>query len=132
MQWYTKAGQAVSRTVAVAVTGGLLVAGSATGSAESQGMRLAPHAHTSGAVTVTVWQGWSGDEAKQFHKLVAKFNATHAGIHVNTLDNVDYQKLLTAVAGGTPPDVAELFSDYIGTFATKGVIQPLDSLAQSA
>src|SRR5205823_10792233 len=128
MHRHTKAGRALSRAAALALMAGLLVAGSAGVSARTQRVHLAQRAQA--PVTVTVWQGWSGDEAKQFHMLVARFNATHTAIHVNTLDNVDYQKLLTAISGGTPPDVAELFSVYIGTFANNGVIQSLDALAK--
>jgi multiple sugar transport system substrate-binding protein len=120
----------LSCAAAVTLTVGLVATGSLTASARSA--RAHPTGRTHGPVGVTVWQGWSGDEAKQFHKLVARFNATHAGIHVTTLDNVDYQKLLTSISGGTPPDVAELFSDYIGTFANNGVIQSLDALARSS
>lgn len=130
MHRHTKARRASIRAVALALTAGLLITGGATVSAGTQ--RTYPAQRVHAATTVTVWQGWSGDEAKQFHKLVDRFNATHKSIHVNTLDNVDYQKLLTAISGGTPPDVAELFSDYIGTFANNGVIQPLGGLAKSA
>lgn len=118
------------RATALTLVAGLLLAGTATGSAYTPRSHVAARQHA--AVTITVWQGWAGDEAKAFHALVARFNATHAAIHVNTLDNVDYQKVLTAISGGTPPDVAELFSDYLGTFANNGVIQPLDRLSTGA
>jgi multiple sugar transport system substrate-binding protein len=130
MQGSKTAKRALHHATALVLTAGLMVAGNGHVSA-----RPLPHQASTRAqspVTVTVWQGWSGDEAKQFHKLIARFNATHAAIHVTTLDNVDYQKLLTAISGGTPPDVAELFSDYIGTFAHNGVIQSLNELAKGA
>lgn len=130
MRRHTTLRQVLNAVGAVTLTAALTAVGSFTASARIA--RSHPMQGGRAPTTVTVWQGWSGDEAKQFHALVARFNATHASIHVTTLDNVDYQKLLTAISGGTPPDVAELFSDYIGTFANNGVIQPLTGLARSA
>jgi len=80
---------------------------------------------------VNVWEGWTGLPAKSFHKLVDQYNSGHAGVHIVALDGADYQKLLTSISGGTPPDVAELFTDYLGTFANNGVIQPVDAWAQA-
>lgn len=118
------------RAAALLLLAGVLLTGTANGFA--RGTRSQVHTPSHSPVQITVWQGWSGDEAKAFHALVAKFNASQQDIQVTTLDNVDYQKLLTAVSGGTSPDVAELFGDNIGTFANNGVIQPIDSLVQSA
>ena len=115
------------RALAFTLAAGLLFATTARTAAS------APHAHaparSQAPVVVTVWQGWAGDEARAFHALVTRFNVSQSAIQVNTLDNVDYQKLLTSISGGTPPDIAELFSDYLGTFANNNVIQPLDALA---
>ena len=54
-------------------------------------------------------------EAKAFAHLVAQYEATHPGEKVNTLfvnnDNT-LQKVLTAVRGGSPPDIAYLYGSW--------------------
>jgi len=65
--------------------------------------RAAPSA---APVEVLEWHGWGGDSKRYEESRAKQFNATHPAIHVTplyvpTLDT----KLITAIAGGNPPDL---------------------------
>jgi multiple sugar transport system substrate-binding protein len=70
-----------------------------------------------GATTgpIQVWEGYTGPDAKAFAHLVAEYEAQHPGQKVSTLfvnnDNT-LQKVLTAVRGGSPPDIAYLYGSW--------------------
>src|SRR5438105_4782272 len=69
----------------------------------------------SASSTIQVWEGWTGQEAKTFAKLVSQYEAEHPGQKVQTLFvNSDdaLQKVLTAVKGGSPPDIAYLYGSW--------------------
>jgi multiple sugar transport system substrate-binding protein len=73
-----------------------------------------------GKVSVVVWHGWTDTEGKEFNALVKEYNAQHPDVNVTTLYlNNDYalQKVLTAVSGGTPPDVAYLYGSWAPSVA---------------
>ncbi len=70
---------------------------------------------SSGKTQITVWEGYTDVEGNAFKKLANEFDASHKGIDVKILEtNNDYalQKVLTAVRGGTPPDVAYLYGSW--------------------
>src|SRR5690349_8826185 len=64
---------------------------------------------------IQVWEGYTGPDAKAFAHLVAEYEAQHPGQKVSTLfvnnDNT-LQKVLTAVRGGSPPDIAYLYGSW--------------------
>jgi multiple sugar transport system substrate-binding protein len=68
-----------------------------------------------GGTTIQVWEGYTQVEAKAFAHLVSEYEAQHPGQKVNTLyvnsDNT-LQKVLTAVRGGSPPDIAYLYGSW--------------------
>jgi multiple sugar transport system substrate-binding protein len=68
-----------------------------------------------GGATIQIWEGYTQVEAKAFAHLVSEYEATHPGQKVNTLyvnsDNT-LQKVLTAVRGGSPPDIAYLYGSW--------------------
>ena len=89
---------------------------------------------TGKTVTISVWQGYTDTEGKAFADLVGKFNQTHPGIRVKTLEtNNDYmlQKVLTAVRGGTPPDVAYLYGSWAPSVAKIPSVVDLTATARS-
>jgi multiple sugar transport system substrate-binding protein len=65
--------------------------------------------------SIQLWEGFTGAEAKAFSHLVAVYDKAHPGVTVSTLfvnnDNA-LQKVLTAVRGGTAPDVAYLYGSW--------------------
>ena len=88
----------------------------------------------SGKTQITVWEGYTDVEGKAFMKLAHEFNASHKGIDVNVLEtNNDYalQKVLTAVRGGTPPDVAYLYGSWAPNVAKIPTVVDLTSMVKS-
>lgn len=81
------------------------------------------------AVTITFWNmftaGGPGDAIKT---LVKEFNETHPYIQVKILDIPQQieQKLLTATAGGVPPDVAMFDRFRVASFAARNAFRCLD------
>jgi multiple sugar transport system substrate-binding protein len=74
-----------------------------------------PGSSGGGKTSISVWEGYVDVEGKAFHHLVSEFNNSHPDIHVNALyTNNDYslQKVLTAVRGGTPPDISYLYGSW--------------------
>lgn len=72
-------------------------------------------ATTGNSKSIQIWEGYTGAEAKAFAHLVAVYEKTHPGVKVSSLYvNNDYtlQKVQTAVAGGTPPDIAYLYGSW--------------------
>src|ERR1700722_6378588 len=65
--------------------------------------------------TIQVWEGYTGPDAKAFTKLVSEYEAQHPGQKVSSLfvNNDDtLTKVLTAVKGGSPPDIAYLYGSW--------------------
>jgi multiple sugar transport system substrate-binding protein len=77
---------------------------------------------SSGGVTnIVLWHGYVDTEGKAMKTMVAQFNASHPKIHVTAqfYGNSDYalQKVLTAIAGGKPPDIAYLYGSWAANIA---------------
>jgi multiple sugar transport system substrate-binding protein len=68
-----------------------------------------------GGTTIQIWEGWTGAEAKSFAHLTAQYEKQNPGVKVDSLyvnsDNA-LQKVLTAVRGGSPPDIAYLYGSW--------------------
>src|ERR1700716_3864104 len=68
---------------------------------------------SSGAIQI--WEGYTGAQEKAFAHLVKQYRAEHPVQKVSSLfvnnDN-SLQKVLTAVRGGSPPDIAYLFGSW--------------------
>ena len=75
----------------------------------------------SGHTNIVLWHGYTDAEAKAINKLTAEFNATHKNITVTPhfSGNSDYalQKVLTAIAGGKPPDISYLYGSWAANIA---------------
>lgn len=109
--------------LAAAVAGVLLAVAGCGGSGASNGK-----------TQITVWEGYTDVEGKAFHQLVDEFNASHKDIDVKVLEtNNDYalQKVLTAVRGGTPPDVAYLYGSWAPNVAKIPTVVDLTSTVKS-
>lgn len=112
-----------SRLVAMAASAAALLALAGCGSGPS----------SSGKTSITIWEGYTGVEGKAFHHLVDQFNHSHTGIHVSVLEtNNDYvlQKVLTAVRGGTPPDIAYLYGSWAPNVAKIPSVVDLSSVVK--
>jgi|SRR5450755_857674 multiple sugar transport system substrate-binding protein len=65
--------------------------------------------------TVQIWEGYTAAEAKAFAHLIAEYEQQNPGQKVSSLyvNNDDtLQKVLTAVRGGSPPDIAYLYGSW--------------------
>jgi multiple sugar transport system substrate-binding protein len=73
-----------------------------------------------GVTNIVVWHGWTDVEGKTFTSMINAFNSSHPKVHVSQLESSsDYalQKVLTAVRGGTPPDLAYMFGSWAPNLA---------------
>jgi multiple sugar transport system substrate-binding protein len=69
----------------------------------------------SGPTKIVVWHGYQDTEGDAFKSLIAQYNKEHPDVEVSELyssnDQV-LQKVLTAVRGGSAPDVAYMFGSW--------------------
>lgn len=80
-------------------------------------------------VTIQYWHTHSDAESAQLDKVIAAFEAANPGITVASTRYAynDYKTaLLTAISGGTVPDVARLDIAWVSEFADQGALTQLD------
>jgi multiple sugar transport system substrate-binding protein len=90
---------------------------------------------SSSSSTIQIWEGWTGQEAKTFSHLVSEYEAQHPGqkvqpLYVNNDDTL--QKVLTAVKGGSPPDIAYLYGSWAPNVAQIPQVVDLTKVVQQA
>ncbi|HEY2174256.1 MAG TPA: ABC transporter substrate-binding protein [Mycobacteriales bacterium] len=90
----------------------------------------------SGGVTkIVVWHGYIDVEGKAFNSMVKQFEKSHPNIQVSSLESTnDYalQKVLTAVRGGTPPDIAYMYGSWSPNIAKIPQLVDLSSTVKGA
>ena len=76
------------------------------------------------------WERWTGAEADAMRALVDDFNARQSRIFVDysSVSQMD-RKLMLAIAGGVPPDVAGMYGRTIPVYAENNALLPIDSFA---
>jgi multiple sugar transport system substrate-binding protein len=87
----------------------------------------------SSAPPLELWA--AGREGEVVSELMPEFEARHPGlrVHVQQLPFLGaHEKLLTAVVGGSPPDLAPLGNTWLPEFAMIGAIDPLDDVVASS
>src|SRR3982751_4140774 len=70
---------------------------------------------SSGPTEIAVWHGYQDTEGEVFKGLVAQYNKDHPDVKVSELyssNDLVLQKVLTAVRGGSAPDVAYMFGSW--------------------
>lgn len=89
-------------------------------------------------VTIDFWFPWGGDFQKDFkQQVVDAFEKKYQNIKVKmtfvetTGQTQASDKLLTAIAGGNPPDVALFDRFLIGSWASKGSLTDLTDMVQA-
>jgi multiple sugar transport system substrate-binding protein len=96
--------------VAVVTIGALALAGCGGGGGSSAG----------GKTKIVVWDGYTDAQGKSFTALIDRYNKDHPDVEVTQLvssSDLVLQKVLTAVRGGTPPDVAYMFGSWAPNIA---------------
>ena len=74
----------------------------------------------SGPTEIAVWHGYQDTEGDVFKGLVDQYNKDHPDVHVSELyssNDLVLQKVLTAVRGGSAPDVAYMFGSWAPNIA---------------
>lgn len=83
-----------------------------------------------GRIVLTVWGLPSGEETYGLDAQIREFERRHPNILVRNLamgaGTMNAQKLLTSIAGGTPPDLVRQDRFTIGDWASRGAFMPLD------
>jgi multiple sugar transport system substrate-binding protein len=80
-------------------------------------------------VTLVFWEGFNGPEVASLSDMIAKYWApTHPNITINHEGGKNNDAMLTAMAGGTPPDIIMAPSSEVVTlWAQQGAIMDLTS-----
>jgi multiple sugar transport system substrate-binding protein len=83
--------------------------------------------------TTTLQMTWWGstDRHKRTQDALTEFHKRHSDIQVRTqFSGWDgyWEKLATQTAGGNPPDVIQMDFSYIGEYARRNALRPLDDL----
>lgn len=72
---------------------------------------------------------WGGEEAKTLEKIIADFNASQNEVVVKGISSPDFQKQLASMSASEPSfDISDHFGDSVGSWASKGILAPLDDL----
>jgi multiple sugar transport system substrate-binding protein len=112
----------------VGVLGATVLAGcSSSGSSGS----AAGSTSSGGVINLSFWNGLTGPDKPAVDHVIAAFNASHPDIHVTSDPipwDVLYTRLLPAFGANRGPDLVGISSDNLPGYASKGVLQPLDSI----
>jgi multiple sugar transport system substrate-binding protein len=87
---------------------------------------------------VLIWHNYSQGDYTAFAKVIDDFVAANPDYKVDAeyqptaSGSQENQKLITAIAGGKPPDVAEFDRFIVGSFAFRNALNDLSSLAAKA
>lgn len=79
------------------------------------------------------WTGWSGFEFDVLQSLVDRFNAENPATFINMVTvSGQYDKVLTAIAGGNPPDVVSaVWLSQLVSMAAHGGFTPITQFAET-
>ncbi|HBG00187.1 MAG TPA: hypothetical protein DDW87_01245, partial [Firmicutes bacterium] len=87
------------------------------------------------ATKIQVASWWSFEGGSSLDAFKQAFEAQHPDIEIEYVQipsSEYYTKVLTMVAGGTPPDVAMLGMDKLGTWVPRGALQDLTPYIEEA
>ncbi|MFI6480983.1 ABC transporter substrate-binding protein [Nonomuraea sp. NPDC050663] len=123
---------AAGLTAAVAACGGGTRIGSGAASPTAAAPSFTGGDYTGPKVTLSYWNGFTGGDGPHMRSMVDAFNKKYAGrIEVRNVTRrwEDlYPAVPTAITAGNGPDVAIIHNDWIGTFAARQVLIPLDDV----
>ena len=89
---------------------------------------------SSSVIHLTMWQQWGGGhEEQQLQGAINQYEALHPNIQITQTPVTNDAKILTAITGGTPPDIVDLgTSAALGAWASEGAVQPLGPLISAS
>ncbi len=82
-----------------------------------------------GRTIILFWDRHQGHEHEARRKLIDEFNRSQNRVYVRALSigyNACMEKLLTSIAGGTPPDVCALDGSMLSQLVAQGCFTPLE------
>lgn len=91
---------------------------------------------TQGKTTVTFWHAMTDITAEAVEAVIADFEEKHPDINIEPTYIANQgegqnEKLLAAIAGGNPPDVAYFDRFEVGAWAAQGSLEELTALAEA-
>ncbi|MET8155671.1 extracellular solute-binding protein [Sphaerisporangium sp. NPDC005289] len=126
---------AVGLTATLAACGGGTKIGAGGGAPASAAPTFSGGEYNGPKVTLEFWNGFTGGDGPHFRAMLEEFNKQYAGrIEVRNVTRrwEDlYPALPTAIAANKGPDVAVIHIDWIGTFAARSVLTPLDDVVSA-
>ncbi len=88
---------------------------------------------SSDTLTITFWDGnWSEPAFQQIQEL---WNEQHPDIELKAeflIDNDQFTRYMLALQNGTAPDVVACAHDWVQTFATAGLLAPIDEYVEAS
>ena len=109
------ADQGISARWPVRLIASLMVFGLAAFGLAACGSGSGGSTGANGKLSLDIWEGYTGVEAATFTHLVKEYEAANPGVTISVLsvnnDNT-LTKVQTAVAGGSPPDIAYLYGSW--------------------
>jgi multiple sugar transport system substrate-binding protein len=98
-----------------------------TGGGNPSAASAGPGSPTAAAkVTLNFPYLWGGPEGEALEKVISKFNSSQDKIEVKGASTPDFQKQLAAMSGANGFDVSDNFGSTVGSWASKGILEPLD------
>lgn len=93
-------------------------------------MILSPSAASGNSrIVLQYWDKWTGFEAEAMREIVEEYNASQTEVEVRYLSVSQIErKLMLAIAGGNPPDLAGIYSHVLSIYAENNALLPLDGL----
>jgi len=81
----------------------------------------------SAPTTITFSYLWGGAEAEAIEPIIADFNASQDEVIVEGISSPDFQKQLTSMSSSQGTfDISDHFGNSVGSWAAKGILEPLD------
>ena len=110
------------RVLALSVTGIMAVIPLVACSSQS------PDSGSTGTTTIKFSYLWGGPEAQALEKIIADYNKSQDQVKVVGVSSPDFQKQLTSMSSSNGSfDISDNFGDVVGSWASKGILAPLDS-----
>jgi len=79
------------------------------------------------------WDKWTGIEADAMREIVEDYNSSQSEVEVRYLSVSQIErKLMLAIAGGNPPDLAGIYSHVLSIYAENNALIPLDGLLRNS
>lgn len=76
---------------------------------------------------VSFWYMWTGTDAQVIENLIKQFNESQSKYVVTGLSVADETKIIAAITSGEGPDITDSFSSNVASYASKGILEPLDT-----